>query len=78
MACADCCGYAGGLRANPSGCPSCGPDYSEEEEYWARVEAEAMGPVYCVRCDAEVDPLSEDAYCVACLHELECPVEVEL
>lgn len=32
MGCSVCCGYAGGLRANPSGCPCCGPDYDEREE----------------------------------------------
>ena len=34
MGCEVCCGYAGGLPRNPSGCPCCGPerDYDEREE----------------------------------------------
>jgi hypothetical protein len=32
MGCEVCCGYAGGLRPNPSGCPCCGPEREEREE----------------------------------------------
>jgi hypothetical protein len=32
MGCEVCCGYAGGLPRNPSGCPCCGPEREEREE----------------------------------------------
>ena len=32
MGCEVCCGYAGGLRSNPSECPCCGPERDERYE----------------------------------------------
>jgi hypothetical protein len=34
MACGVCCGRVGGLAPNPAGCPCCGPQLEEGEEFF--------------------------------------------
>ena len=63
MGCSVCCGWAGGLAPNPAGCPCCGPEPEEEEEFWEELE-----PHECDRC-GELGEW-EDELCCFCREDL--------